>query len=690
MDVAKLFHPRHVAVVGASENHSVGKQVIDNFARVGYDGIVSAVNPKYETVAGYPCYPSLSAIPERPDAVAVVLGAERAVSAIEEAAELGIPAAVVFDGGFMEIKGIGVERQQRLERAAEKAGMAFLGPNCQGTLNFVDKCPLYLQFVEAYEPGRTALISQSGLVADVLSTNNRGVRWSHIVSCGNEAVVVAADLLEYFVDSPSVDVICMFLETIREPDRFFAQCQRANERGKPVIVLKSGRTEKARAAISAHTGALALPTRLVDGLMRRHGVISVDSVEELMSTAVLLQTGRLPSGGRVATLMGSGGVIELLLDASEKLSISYPEPLPVTKARLDEHLDPDVTAKNPLDYWPSKDVDTSYPRLLDALASDPNTDIVMAVINAGWYPTGSQRIGGREIEEMRNLAARTDKHLVILDITDGRMDGEMVDACRIDEVAAIGGLHAGLKSIDNLVWWSRLQDERAQIIEMHDPSGAHLPGDAISGQPALAMVETLGIAVVPSIAITDTTEIHALAEGLGYPLVVKVGDSNLLHKTEVGGVVIGLKDADETRAAAERLFDAGYQTLLIQPQLVGGVELILGLQSDPQLGMFVIVGLGGIWTETLDDVAVRPVGLLEGEAEEMLRGLQGFPLLSGARGRTAHALAPIISAIEHVDAFGQATRSSLTSLDINPLIVNGDSVVAVDALIVPQQGASPH
>jgi acetate---CoA ligase (ADP-forming) len=688
--LSAIFTPRSVAVVGASPTSAAGRHPLENFASLRYRGRVAAVNPRYDEISGFPCYPSLKDLPFVPEAVLVSVNRERAPSIVEQAAEVGARGAVVLAIGFAEAGPTGGDLQRRITEIARAANMDLIGPNCQGVINFVRPCALYLSRVRPYPPGQVALFSQSGNITTTLTNNRRGVRWRHVVSCGNEAVTVSADLIHYFIEDPDTRVICGFMETVRNPEQFFAECDRARAAGKPVVVLKSGRTDEARRAVTAHSGALSAADRLYDELFRRHGVLRVDSIEELLETAIALQCTQRPADGRVAAATGSGGQIELMLDELGRCpALTHPEFEPSTKAYLRSELPEFLAPSNPLDYWGVPDFRATYPKLLGALADDPNVDIVVGVGDNSDYPTGGT--DEWKWDAAVDLAERTDKLVAVLVPTDGDADSDSVERLLRSGVLLLSGFPNGFKALDNLVAWSRPAAPQAphpllDLDAFRAALDAH-PGGAISGADALGLLRLAGIPTAPSVEAESVEQALAAAETIGYPVVAKIGDTTVAHKTERGGVHLGLSDARAVEDACRHLFTIGAHKVLVQPMVKARVEMILGLHREAGLGSFVLVGLGGIWTEIMNDVSLRPVGLREGEAAAMVSELRSQRLLSAVRGQSAVDLGTLIDVMTRLDAVGSALGGRLESVDVNPLVVTDDGILAVDALIVP---ASPH
>jgi acetate---CoA ligase (ADP-forming) len=683
-----VFRPKSIAVVGASPSNVWGKQALQNLKNMGYEGKVVAVNPKYTEIIGFDCYPSLKDIPFTPDAVLVNVNRERTVQVIEEAAEVGAKAAVMFAIGFAEAGPEWREAQERIAASARNAHLVAIGPNCQGIINFVEPCAMWMGPVFPYPAGSVAMFAQSGSVTSALANNKRGVRWSHIVSCGNEAVSGAAELIAYFVDDPHVKVICGFIETIRNPERFFLECDRARAMGKPVIIFKSGRSEAGQKFATVHSGALAAPYRLYDELFRRHGVLRVNSHEELLETAIALQSPKTPTGGRVAAVTASGGQIELILDEASKYPkvFAFPQFEPKTKTFLRDILPEFLETSNPLDYWGVTDYVTAYRQILQALTEDDNVDIVVGVSDPNSGPTGEPDQESQTYQDIVALAERTDKPLVLITPLDGEPSAEMVEELIPHGVLLLSGFPEGFRALERLTTYQKPMRGPA-----HRPAvdaGAlrrFLEGRTapFGGKAALEFLALAGIPTARGVAAASADEAVKAAKSIGFPVVVKNGDEGAIHKTDTGGVHLNLATEESVHEAVTQLQRRGAATSLVQSQVRGGVEMIIGLQTDPALGAFVLVGFGGVSTEIINDASMRPVGLLDGESHEMLEELRMFPLLRGARGAEPAALEAIVDVIARIDAISHALGDRIQSIDINPLIALPSAVVAVDAVIVP-------
>lgn len=673
----RLLRPRSVAVVGASPNNPLGLAALRNFARLGFAGSVMAVHPRLTEVDGIPARPSLRDLPEVPDAVFIALGAERATAVFEECAELGVGGAVIVAGGFAEAGPEGAALQRRMQDAARATGIALAGPNGMGIVSPARRFALYMTQVDAQIPvGRIAAIAESGTVAGALLNNGRGVAFSYVISSGNEAVTAAADLIDFFADDPDTGLVIAFLETIRSPQRFALACARCREAGKPVVIVKAGRTEAARTAAAAHTGALAYPERLADAFLRHHGVLRVDTLEELLETALLLEAGWRP-GTRVAHVTLSGGQAELLHDAAhDSRTLRLAELSPATVETLRTLQPPFAPIANPLDAWNLLDWETSFPRCLEAIACDPQVDALVAWSEgSGRYFTSGPGLTHQVGTAAIAAQERSGKPVAVGTTMWGSADAELTARFAEHGIPMLTGLRQSAVALDRAAEYAAYTPPPTV-----SPAPARTLGPApFAGLPALHLLAEAGLAIVPTRLAGDAEAAVAAAEALGYPVVVKAGDPSVLHRTEIGGVAIDLPDAAAVRAAAARI----PAPLLVQSMAGSGQEVILGLQRNPDLGTFVLLGLGGIWAEVLDDVVVRKVPLRPDEAAEMVQALRSLPLFQGARGRPLLDIAALADAIERLADLGTQLGAALDALDINPLLVLPSGVLALDALVVP-------
>jgi acyl-CoA synthetase (NDP forming) len=453
MRLDALFRPESIAVVGASEKPTIGRRIVASLDRLGFSGAVFPVNPQYETVLGHACYPSVADLPQAPDVVAFCLGHARVLDAFATAAERGMKAAVIYDGGFAEQGADGRRLQARIEQICREAGIALCGPNCMGVLNPHHRSSTYLQ--ELRDPtglaGNVGIISHSGGVCLGLLTDTRRFGFSHIVSSGNEAVVTAAEYLEYLVEEPHTEMIGGFLETIREPERFAAALDRAAALGKPVVVLKVGRSERARNSIVTHTGGDAGEPGAVSELLRAHRVIEVGDLVEFTETLAACQGAKRPAGRRIGVITSSGGLAELILDIAADAGLQLPPLSEDQRAEIIAGIGSITGDGNPLDAWGSGAFAANLPQALRLFDASPDHDaIVMCRDNFDGQPFDRPETARAYFELFIRAAEQSRKPHYLLATRPGLIDRTFVAYLREHGIAVVSGLREGLGAIDRL------------------------------------------------------------------------------------------------------------------------------------------------------------------------------------------------------------------------------------------------
>jgi acyl-CoA synthetase (NDP forming) len=448
-----LFRPQSIAVIGASEKPTIGRRLLASLDRIGFTGAIFPVNPNYATVAGRPCWRSLGELPQAPDVAAFCVGHERILGPLTAAAERGVRAAVIYDGGFAERGDDGRCLQSRIEAICREAGIALCGPNCMGVLSPHDRSTTYLQ--ELRDPAGLAdnvgILSQSGAFCVSLLTDLRRFGFSHIVSSGNEAVLAAADFLEYLADEPHTRVIGCFIESLRQPDRFAAALDRAAAQDKPVVVLKVGRSERTRRAIATHTGGEAGEPALVSELLRAHNAIEVADLVALTEVLAAAQSAKPAIGRRLGVVTSSGGLAELILDIAAAAGLSLPPLSPALRAEIEPHIGFISGDGNPLDAWGSGNFIANLPQALAALDRSPDHDIVVLCRdNCDGQPFEMPELGWTYLELFARAAAASRKPHFFLNTRPGIMNREQAAHLRTQGIAVVGGIREGLGAIDCL------------------------------------------------------------------------------------------------------------------------------------------------------------------------------------------------------------------------------------------------
>lgn len=695
--ILKLLEPRSIAVVGASERPGAGRYVLENLDRLGFSGAILPVNPKYDTVLGRPCFPSLAEATRQHgdiDAVAILLGRERITSVVREAAEVGVRAAWAFASGFFEAGDAGRRLQAELVDACREADTAFCGPNCVGYANPRHGTALYsAPLPDRLEAGRVGFVSQSGSICLALANSARHIGFRLLASTGNEAVLDCTDYIRYLIEDPDTRVIGAFIEQLRRPDAFVGVAEEAREAGKPLVVLKVGRSEMARRATAAHTGALAGEDAIYDALFDKHGIVRVEDLDELIETvrALDLLGDRLPAGNRVAMLTLSGGEISLIGDIADGLDLAFPDWSSDARDQLAQTLPEYADISNPLDAWGGGRIEETYRAAIDAAVRE-DVDVVVVSQDAPPGVAATQREQFASVAQAAATANRESRMpIVAISHLSGGLDRDLQNEFERGGVPLLQGTRQGLRALQHVIHYAAATRRPAKPVRpdsarWQPPAGVR--GLLDESRSREVLVEA-GVPFVDG-AVCDTEQ-RAVDEAtrLGYPVVLKGVAGRVAHKTEAGLVCLELQDENAVREAfrsvrrrMEDLADAG--TVLVQRMATGAVaEVILGMVRDPSFGPTVVFGLGGTFVEVFKDRAVGLPPLDREDARRMIAATRVARLLEGVRGGPPGDVDALIDALVAFGEFAWAGRGAIDAMEINPLLVlpQGEGVVAVDALV---------
>lgn len=690
----RLLRPRGVAVVGASPRPgSLSGRFIGGLQRHGYGGRIVPVNPSHAEVMELPCYPSIAEAGDI-DLAVISLAASRVLESLEQCAEAGVGAALVFSSGFGEVSEEGRAEQEKLGELARRSGMRVVGPNSPGFINIADKtcvAALGVAFRPRLRAGSIAILAQSGGGGGLLveRAQDAGMGVSLLLCTGNEADLTIADVLPWIAAHDTTKVLALFVEAIRHADKFVAGLEELREAGKRVVILKGGGTEAGARATAAHTGALASDDDVVSALLERHRIPRVDSFEDLLWTAMALERLGPASGRRVGILTTSGGAGVVSAESAERAGLTLPAPAQTTREKLAAAAPDFAAISNPADMSGMfSEREEIFSDSLSALAAAEEFDQLVLVLTVH-PPDISQRLA----ELLLRVCEATSVPLVVL-----WMAGQM-------SAPAIAWLREqGMAVFEDAERCGRALAARALIGRPAD--GPPLPAlaawtgvESIPGAPleneSMALLALAGVPVPETVLCATASEAAAAADRLAGLVAVKAAARDLLHRSDVGAVVLGITGPEEAAdahhrvvAAAERA-GASPEGSIVQVMAEAGIELIVGARRDPEFGPVLVVGLGGITAELQSDVARRLLPLHEGEAEAMLRELRGFALLEGYRGQAGGDIGAAARAIEGIARVAVALGDDLEAVEVNPLIVNQAGATAVDALIVSATASLP-
>jgi acetate---CoA ligase (ADP-forming) len=697
-DLRALLEPRSIAVIGASPKGGRATGAVQNLLDLGFTGAIHPVNPNHATVLGLPCYPSIEAVPEPIDLVAVGIPATQALPVLRAAHGRGVRAAVIFASGFAEAGERGKELQAELEALALETRMAICGPNCLGVVNLVERaCGYSSVSPKDTTVGDVAVVSQSGSVIVALIRSQRGLAFSHLISSGNEAVVTTADYLRYLAAQPSTKVLAAFLEGIKDPAQFVAAAAAARRANKPLVVLRAGRSAAGRAASLAHTGSLAGSNEVHDALFRQYGITQCADLDEWIETIEIFRSARVPSSRGIGLIGVSGGENALVLDHVAELGLSAPPLSTSARRRLAPILPAFARLENPIDPTGAAVEDPSlYRQCLQVLADEDQLGIITVSQDC---PAAFDLAAAKATAE---VALQSDKCFVYFNNFSGPFRPEVQRTLREAGVPYLQGLKESLKAINALIA-HHLEPPRSPLTPVpidrlrRERARAELAAmeRVITEHSAKQLIAGYGLPIVEEELAHDAAEAQLAAARLGYPVVAKIASPDVVHKAQVGGVRLGLRTAGEVEDAFASITAAiaalrpavRIDGVLVQP-LVTGVEVLMGLQRDCQFGMTILIGLGGVFVEALRQVVVRLVPIGEADAREMIQAVPVLKaILEQQRGEGA-AAATLVQLLLRLSQLAAELKDDIEALDLNPVILDPATgrATVVDALIVRRNG----
>ncbi|HYL53480.1 MAG TPA: GNAT family N-acetyltransferase [Acidimicrobiia bacterium] len=692
--IARLLAPRSIALIGASrEAGTIGHELLRNLLAFGFQGPVYPVNPSSLSVAGVRAYPTVLDVPDAVDVAIVVVPAALVPEIVEQCARKGVHGLVIISAGFAEVGGDGEARQREIVATARRNGMRIIGPNCLGVVNTAAEVRMNATFAPAPPVrGSVGFLSQSGgLGIELMARAGAlGIGISEFVSVGNKADVSGNDLLQHWETDPSTKVILFYLESFGNP-RKFARLARRVARQKPIVAVKSGRTLAGSRAASSHTAALASPDVAVDALFRQTGVIRVDTLEELLGTAQVLSSQPLPNGPRVAIVSNAGGPGILAADACAGAGLQVGELCDATQRALREFAARDASVRNPVDLVAGASAD-DFERALRTLLADEQIDAVLAIFVPPLVTRAADvaraiASAARDAGPKPLVACFLGREGVPAELRgdDGR---RAVPSFAFPEAAAraLGraaalaewrrqpvGVEPELKNID-------LDGARAMVRRQ---LAAAPEGRWLDFNDAYDLLQCFGIRVAAGRLVHDADGAARAAAELGFPVVLKAGSPEIVHKSDVGGVVMGLTDDAAVRAAFDDMaarVGARMGGAIVQETVDRGVETIVGLTQDPSFGPLVLFGLGGVTAELLADRALRTVPITDEDAHRLVRSLRGSPLLFGYRGRPAVDVNALEDLVLRVGRLADELPE-VSEMDLNPVVVSETGALAVDLKI---------
>ena len=675
--VENLLSARSVAIVGASPKGRWPMGIYRNLKKAKYNGKLFLVNPNYKEIAEDPCYPNLAALPEVPEHLLMLIPTKAVLSTLEEAAKLGAKAATVYSAGFGEGDDPeGKKRGEALRELCERTGMVACGPNCMGSFSLEEGLWSFPTAVPLLKKGPVGLIFQSGgsLGNWIKGASERGIGFTYAVSSGNETSLDLVDYLSFLVDDEATKLIALMVEGIRRPREFMTVAAQALAKNKPVLVIKLGRSEMGKRQAISHTGALAGSDEVFEAVCKRLGLVRVPTLEDLTETTLAFMPGRIPRGSRAAIVVNSGGMKGLLCDHTEELNTDLAPLSEATRQAVRPLIPAELVVENPLECGVAGFGDEeNFIKIVKFHADDDNVDLLAI---HGELPRFPEK---REATLFKNLNATTDKPIVAF----ARSTYSLTDESRVFQEDAgipfLQGIKPTLRALAGLGFYGKRR--RTEIAAL--PPASVGAGD-LEGEKLNALLERHGVGLPRQATAATAAEAADKAKQIGFPVALKLVAPEIVHKTESGAVVLGLRSAGEVEAVGKDLLAKASKAHLLVQEMVQGTEVLVGARTDPQYGPFLMVGLGGIFVEVLKDVALRLLPVSEAEALEMLKELRGYKILTGVRGQPPRDVKALTRAMAGVSELFAAQRAHLSDFEINPLMVRpeGQGVAAVDVRVV--------
>jgi acyl-CoA synthetase (NDP forming) len=678
-----LLRPRSIAIVGASPRqdsfaYKLRCAIIDS----GYTGQVHLVNPKYQEIEGQRAFKSLAEIPDAIDCAAFAIpdsALEASFLSIESA---NVSSAVIYGRGQHPAS---PALHQTIAAIARRKNIAVCGGNCMGYINTIDRIQLTnLPFAQIRPTGDVSLISHSGSSWSGLFANNRGINFNFAISAGQELVTTVAEYIDYLCRQPTTRVIACVLETVRHPVEFLAAAEEAMHRGIPIVALKLGRSVAGRKFAQSHSGAMSGSAAVYEAVFERHGVVSVRSLDELLDTVELFRSPRKPSTRHVGIVTDSGGERQLICDLAADAQLELHEFSSKTAECIRPWLDDDMAVDNPLDYWGNRGSECLRPAF-QAVADAEEVGVAVLATN---MPDGRPFLLECSAA-LRSVHGSTSKPTVLLANIAATVSSTEATALRAEGISVLMGTETGLRALKHftryygerkhtknrpvrgsaspMVWSSRLALERHSTLD---------------GETGFRLLHDYEIPVAPWTVVTNAKDALDFALAVGYPIVAKIENASLLHKSDVGGVLLSLDDPEKIVAGVQKLQGLGFGDKVLVQKQVSGTELIIGMTKDSQFGPVFTIGGGGIFVEVFHDHAV----CLPGDDPDVLRrtlhSLRVSRLLDGARGRKRADLDKLIGVIQKFMTMCCELSHDVDEIEINPLIVNGAEIHAADVLVV--------
>lgn len=682
-----LLRPVSVAILGASaRTDSLGEWALKNLLIGGYKGRIYPVNPNYDELQGHPCFASMAELPETPELVIFAVSDQRIEASLDEAIAAGIPAAVIQSTLYID-DDVEPPLRERMQRKIRDAGMLVCGANGMGFYNVRDHvwtCGFDSAPHEA--PGNVSLISHSGSGMSGIIDCEERLRVNVAVSTGNELSVTMDEYLDFVLDLPETRVVGLFVETARNPAGFQAALEKAVHRGIPVVALKVGRTEKSARLAVSHSGAMAGDDATYEALFDRYGVQRARDQDEFTTMLIMFAELHPVGAGGLVTLHDSGGERQLLVDLADAAGVPLTELSAKTVTALEDVLDPELPAVNPLDAWSrgGPDASENITRCLTLMMQDPGTAVAAVIHDRAPYG----KIYEVYLSYMQRARAESGKAVALVSARQGTGCDDAVVMSTRSGFPVLDGVSQFLAGVRALFAYRDFQLREVATPKPVDSATVDAwqsrlaGGGTLNEASSLTLLSDFGMATSIAVEANSVETAIAAAESVGYPVVLKTAREGVLHKSDHGGVILGIEEAEQLQHMYEIMSTRLGGDVLVSPMAPAGIEMILGVNRDPQFGPVVVVGFGGVLAETINDVQFALPPFDAAHAHRCVDRLKLRPLLDGVRGEPAVDVDAFCDLAARFSEMAAALGDVLMEVDVNPLIVHAKGAVAVDGLVV--------
>lgn len=705
-NLKEFFHPKSIAIIGASQDlTSISGKPMKNLLQHKYTGKIYPVNPRYEEIEGIKCYKSISDIPGEVDLALIAVSASRLVSILNECIEKDVLNILLFSSGFAEIGESGRKIQDEVARIATENNVKIIGPNSVGCLNVKENIPMgfatSLESKNEFKKGNIGLVSQSGALGFSVFglAQEEDLGFTYVINTGNEMDVTTIDSMEFMLEDEDTTVVAAYMEGIPDGQQLIRVANRAKELRKPLIILKTGKSEIGKEAVSSHTASLAGSEEMFQVIAKQYGIITVKDIDEMIDVMKIVSRRKWTKGRKLVTISNSGAAGIAMADFSEEFDLIL-EPLQgEAKAKIDAIIPSYGSALNPIDITAQALKEQHiFTDTVEALVNDNYTDVIVIQTTFGGA------LGEEICRKIATIDKREEKPIVVTVTGTEELTGKGREVLRKSGVPVYKTTYDTMVAIKHLVDLSRFYHKDSPVIEP-SPLVSQLVKEEYNTnvwteEKSKNLFAQLEINVPKNAMAQSIEEVEQVIDNLEFPLVAKIISEDILHKTDAGGVKLGIQNIEEAKEAFNEIIqaaqkykeDARIDGLLFEEMLKEkGVEMFIGVKQDPQFGNFLVCGLGGIFIEVLKDISIRHIPITQEDAHSMVEELKGYAVLLGTRGKKRADINAFTDSLVKISDFVHQQNESLKEMDINPIVVlnEGEGMVALDGLLVWKEAESP-